>query len=111
MGDYKATDSTLNLFFDPHSSLQLSWILGCNAILAISAAYPLSHTTTPISLSLTVCCLISISMIAARYIDILDCSDKTVDGEPTGLGHRKQYAMIMLRVSVLQPIGVWVKKS
>ena len=82
-----------------------------NAILAISAAYPLSHIETPISLSLTVCCLISISMIAARYIDIHDCGGQTVDGDPAGLGHRKQYATIMLPVSVLQPIGVWVKKS
>lgn len=111
MGDYKATDSTLNLFFDPHSFLQLYWMLGCNAILAISAAYSLSHTETPISLSLTVCCIISISMIAARYIDIRVCGGQTVDGDPAGLGNRKQYAMIMLPISVLQPVGVWVKKS
>ena len=111
MGDYKATDSTLNLFFDPHSFLQLYWMLGCNAILAISAAYSLSHTDSPISLSLTLCCIISISMIAARYIDIRDCGGQTVDGDLANLRHWKRYAMILLPVSVLQPVGVWVKKS
>ena len=102
MADAKATDSPLGLF------LRLYWMLGGGAMLAIAAAYPLAHTKTPASLSLAVCCLISISMIAARYIDIRNCSGQTVDGDPADLGHLKRYAMIMLPVSVLLPVGVWV---
>ena len=105
MADAKAPDSVLGLF------LRLYWMLGGNAILAIAAAYPLAHTKTPVWLSLTVCCLISISIIAARYIDIRDCGGQTVDGDPADLRHLKRYAMIMLPVSVLLPVGVWAIKT
>ena len=101
MADAKATDSVLGLF------LRLYWMLGGNAILAIAATYPFFHTETPLSLSLTVCCLISVSMIAARYIDIRDCGGQTVDGDLANLGHWKRYALILLPVSVLLPVGVW----
>ena len=100
MADAKAVDSPLGLF------LRLYWMLGGGAMLAIAAAYPLAHTKTPVSLSLAVCCLISISMIAARYIDIRNCGGQTVDGDTADLGHLKRYAMILLPVSVLLPVGV-----
>ena len=105
MADAKAPDSVLGLF------LRLYWMLGGNAILAIAAAYPLSHTETPVLLTLTVCCLISISMIAARYVDIRACDGQTVDGDLADFGHWKRYAMILLPVSVLLPVGVWAIKT
>ena len=105
MAPANATDSPLGLF------LRLYWMLGGNAILAIAAAYPLSHTETPVLLTLTVCCLISISMIAARYVDIRACDGQTVDGDLADFGHWKRYAMILLPVSVLLPVGVWAIKT
>ena len=86
-------------------------MLGGGAMLVIAAAYPLSHTETPVLLTLTVCCLISISMIAARFVDIRACDGQTVDGDPADLGHWKRYAMILLPVSVLLPVGVWAIKT
>jgi hypothetical protein len=50
-------------------------------------------------------------MIAARYVDIRACDGQTVDGDPADLGHWKRYAMILLPVSVLLPVGVWAIKT
>ena len=86
-------------------------MLGGSAMLAIAAAYPLAHTKTPVSVSVTFCCLISISIIVARYIDIRDCGRQTVDGDPTNLGHWKRYTMILLPVSVLPPVCMWAIKT
>ena len=85
----KAADSVLGLF------LRLSWMLGGNAILAIAATYPFFHTETPVSLSLTVCRLISIGIIAARYIDVPNCGGQTVDCDSAGLGRWKRPVMII----------------
>ena len=99
MADAKATDPVFGLF------LRLYWMLGGNAILAIAATYPFFHTESPVSLSLTICCLISTGIIAARYIDIPDCGGQTVDCDSA-----ERPVVVMLPVSVFLPVGVWVNK-
>lgn len=104
MADAKATDSVLGLI------LLFYGMLGGRAILAIAATYLFFHTETPVSLSLTICCLISTGIIAARHIDIPDSGGQTVDCNFTGLRYWKRPVMIMPAVSIFLPVGVSVNE-
>ena len=104
-----ATAKAGHSFLSPF--LRFSRILGGSATLAIAAAYPLSHTETPVTPIFTICCLIPMSMVAARYVDIRACDGQTVDSDLADLGHSKRYALILLPVSVLLPVGVWAMNA
>lgn len=104
MADAKAADSVLGLI------LLFYGMLGGSATLAIADTYPFFHTEPPVSLSLTICCLISTGIIAARNIDIPDCGGQTIDCNSAGLRHWKRPVMIMPAVSIFLPVGVSVNE-